>query len=117
MSSMSRNESKYDFPMTSLEASTHTTNLMNPKLLINEFPQVPTKRSKSQFDAPNEIKKIPSEKTEHQSLLKLKKQIQNLIDFQSPRIALKEIPTNDFSKNILIKPKLPINNLRRRASS
>ena len=34
--------------------------------------------------------------------MKLKKQIQNLIDFQSPRIALKEIPTNDFSKNIRI---------------
>ncbi len=34
--------------------------------------------------------------------MKLKKQIQNLIDFQSPRIALKEIKTNDFSKNIHI---------------
>ena len=32
--------------------------------------------------------------------MKLKKQIQNLIDFQSQRIALKEIPSNDFSKNI-----------------
>jgi len=102
MSSMSRNESQYDFPMRSLDASTHTTKIMNPHLLINEFAQVPTKRSKKQFDARKEIKKIPSEKTEHQSLLKLKKQIQNLIDFQSPRIVIKEIPTNDFSKNISI---------------
>ena len=102
MSSISRNESTYDFPMTSLDASTHTAKIMKPQLLINEIAQVPTKRSKSQFDALNEIKKIPYEKTEHQSLLKLKKQIQNVIDFQSPRIAFKEIPTNDFSKNIRI---------------
>ena len=99
---MSRNENKYDFPMTSLEGSTHTTKIMKPHLLINKFAQVPKKPSKKQFDARNEIKKIPSEKTEHQSLLKLKKQIQNLLDFQSPRIGLKEIPTNDFSKNISI---------------
>ena len=94
MSTIVENEGTYGFPMMPLDSSTQTTKI------LNECAQVPTKRSKIQFDAHNEIKKIPSETTAHKSLLKLKKQIQNLIDFQSPRIALKEIPTNDFSKNI-----------------
>ena len=99
---MSGNERRYEFPMTSLDASTQSTKIIKPKLLLNECAQVPTKGSKVHFDPANEIKKSPSEKSDHHPLLKLKRLIQNLIDFQSPRIALKEIPTNDFTKNIRI---------------
>ena len=99
---MSGNERRYEFPMTSLDASIHSSQTIKPQLLINESAKVPTKRSKIQFKAANEIKKSPSEKPDHQSLLKLKKLIQNLIDFQSPRSALKEIPTHDFTKNMRI---------------
>jgi len=102
MSSIVENEGTYDCPMMPLDNSIQTSKTLKPELFINEFAQVPTKRSKIQFHEAIEIKKIPSEKKEHQSLLKLKKQIRNLIDFQSMRIALKDIPTNDFSKNIQI---------------
>ncbi len=102
MSSIVENEGTYDCPMMPLDNSIQTSKTLKPELFINEFAQVPTKRSKIQFDDVNKIKKRPSEKPDHKSLLKLKKQIQNLIDFQSLRIALKDIPTNDFSKNIQI---------------
>ncbi len=88
--------------MSYVDASSQTTKIMHPQLLLNEFPQVPTNRSKIQFDTAKEIKKIPSEKNDHQSLLELKKQIQDLIDFKSHRIVLLEIPTNAFSKNLRI---------------
>jgi len=102
MSTIVHNEPTYDFPMMALEASTQTPKRRKPQLLLNEFAEVTPKISKATFVAPNEIKKFSSENTDHNSLLKLKKQIQNLIDFQSLRIGLREIPTNDFSKNIHI---------------
>ena len=97
---MSGNERTHDFSMTAMEAEIHSTQGKKHLLVVNELSEIPNKIIKSGFVSPIERKKILSEKIDHQSLLKLKKEIQNLIDFQSTRIALLEIPTNDFSKNI-----------------
>ena len=102
MSTMDEHEGMYNFPMKILDSSTQLTKINKRQLLHKEFPEVPRKISKTDLVAPNEIKKISSDKTDHQSLLKLKKQIQNLIEFQSRRIALIKIPKTEFSKHIQI---------------
>jgi len=103
MCTMDESEQTYDFPMNILDSSTQITKINKRQLLHKEVPEVPRKISKTDLVVANEIKKISSDKTGHQSLLKLKKQIQNLIDFQSTRIVLIEIPTTDFSKHKQIK--------------
>ncbi len=99
MSPMEAHEQMDDFPMMIVDSSHQMTKINKRQLLHNEIPEIPPKISKPNLIAANEIKKISSEKRDHQSLLKLKKDIQNLIEFQSPRIALIEIPTTEFSKH------------------
>ena len=96
---MADNESMDDFPMKSLGSSPQTTKSKKHNLQLNELTKIPPKISKIGFVSQNEIKKISEDKTVHQSLLKLKKDIQGLINFQSPRIGLIEIATTDFSKH------------------
>ena len=102
MSTIIGHETTYDFPKKSSDASTQTTKINKHQLLLNEASKIPTKISKIMYFSPTEIKNNSSDKTDHQSLLKLKKHIQTLIDFQSPRIVLIEIPTNDFDKHLHI---------------
>jgi len=99
MSTIDEHEQTDAFPMNILDSSTQLTKINKRQLLHNEIPEIPPKISKPNLRAANEIKKISSEKRDHQSLLKLKKDIQNLIEFQSPRIALIEIATTEFSKH------------------
>ena len=99
MSTIEEHEQTDAFPMNILDSSAQMTKINKRQLLPKEFPEVPPKISKSNLLPTKEIKKISSDTTDHQSLLKVKKQIQNLIDFQSRRIALLEIPTSEFSKH------------------
>ena len=96
---MDEHEQTYDAQMNILDSLTKMTKINKRQQLHKEFPEVPPKISKSNLLAANEIKKISSDNTKHQSILKLKKDIQNLIEFQSSRIALIEIPTTEFSKH------------------
>ncbi len=102
MSTIIGNETTYAFPKKCSDASTQTTKIKKHRILLNESSLIPTKFSKIRFVSPNEINNTSSEETDHQSLLKLKKHIQTLIDFQSPRIVLIEIPTNEFAKHLQI---------------
>ena len=93
MSIMDEHEQTDAFPMNFLDYSAQMTKINKRQLLPKEFPEVPPKISKSNLLPTKEIKKISSDTTDHQSLLKVKKQIQNLIDFQSRRIGLRN-PNN-----------------------
>ena len=85
-----------------VDASTQTIEKRKGHLLSNEFPQNPTISGNSRFVTTNEIQEISSVKKDRKSGLIQKRNIQNLIDFRSPRIGLKQIPTNHFSKNSFI---------------
>jgi len=88
--------------LTHVDASTQTMELIKDNLVSKENSQFPTNITMPGVVASNEVKEISSDKKDRQSIWKKKRQIQNLIDFQSPRIGLKEILTNDFSKNSLL---------------
>ena len=108
MSTMVDNEGTYEVPKKTFDSSTQATKIMKHQLLLNEVSKIPTKISKIHFVSPKETKKISADKTEPKSLMKLRKDIQNLIDFQSPRIGLIEFPTNAFSKHIHISQNLQL---------
>jgi len=97
MSAIFDKETRYNFPMTSPYGANQHTQIKKEQLTLNEASDIPKQNSKSRFVSPNKLKK-----TEQQSLSKLKKQIQLLIDFQSQRIGVLELPSNAFSKNIRI---------------
>ena len=97
---MADNERTYDFSLKNLNSSNQTTKIKKHQLQVNEVTKIPPKISKIHFVSQNEGKKISGEKQDHQSLLKLKKDIQSLIDFKSPRIGLIEMPTTEFSKHV-----------------
>ena len=105
---MDENEGTYDFQMNTLETSNQMTKINKGQLLHKDFPEVPAKISKSNIVAAIEIKKISLDKIEHQTLLKNKKDLQNLIEFQSPRITLIETPSSEFSKHIQISQTLQL---------
>ena len=92
MSEVSGNNPKY------VNASTQTRKTKMPDLAIQLSP-IPTKIPKFRSVAQDELMEKVLEKKDHQALLKQKKQIQNLIDFQSPRIVLTEFPHTDYSRN------------------
>ena len=85
-----------------VDASTQTMEIFKDHLVSNEISQFPTNITRPGVVASNDVKELSSAKKDGQSIWNKKKQIQILIDFQSPRIGLKEIPTNDFSKNSML---------------
>ena len=85
-----------------VDASTQTREIRKGQLLSNEIPQNPTISGNSGFVATNDIQEISSVKKDRKSGLIQKRNIQNLIDVQSHRIGLKQVPTNHFSKNSFI---------------
>ena len=105
---MDENEGTYDFQMNTLETSNQMTKINKRQLLHKDFPEVPAKISKSNIVAAIEIKKLSLDKIEHQTLLKNKKDLQNLIEFQSPGITLIETPSSEFSKHIQISQTLQL---------
>ena len=88
--------------MIGLNRSNQPDKINKRQHIHKAFPDLPAKISKSNLVALKEIKKISSLKSNHQSILKLKKDIHNLIDFQRSQIGLTEIPTTHFSKHIHI---------------
>ena len=81
-----------------VDASTQTTTLKKHQCQAKEKYQIPRKILKAQFVLANPFNQPASGKKDRKSLQKLKKEIQELIDFQSARIGLIDIPTNDFPK-------------------
>ena len=82
MSIMDEHEQRYNVPMNTLDSSTQMTKINKRQILHKEIPEILPKISKPKLVAANEIKKISLEKTDHQSLLKLKKDIIILLSFK-----------------------------------
>ena len=95
MSEVSGNNPKY------VNASTQTRKTKMPDL-ANQLSPSPTKIPKFRSVAQDGLMEKVLEKKDHQALLTQKKQIQNLIDFQSPRIVLTEFPNTEYSRNTKI---------------
>ena len=92
MSDVTGNNRKY------VNASTQTRKTKIPDL-ANQLSPIPTKMPKFQSVAQDGLIEKVLEKKDHQALLKQKKQIQTLINFESPRIVLKEFPNTEYSRN------------------
>ena len=71
-----------------VETSYHTIEISNDQNLSNKISQIPTEIFKYGFVPTKDINEITAEKNDHHSIFKRKKQIQILIDYQSPRIGL-----------------------------
>ncbi len=98
MSEVGENDRRNESPSNYLETSSQNTKI-NKRNLANQPSPIPPKRPKLRTIPENEVIENVSDKKDHKLLLKQKKQIQNLIDYKSPRIILQEIPTTKFSKN------------------